>query len=165
MASSRKYAEIAAAALAKMLRDGADSGEVADIVERILADANREQQAQERKHVAEVEAAAASRLARLLAASPAVIYSFEAKGEPDLCQSQHRAAVRLCRQRISRRSNFWRERVHPDDLPRVEAEIGALFDEGQHVCELARVERRVVQQGTELWPDSAADRANIDFSH
>ena len=81
MSSSRKYAEIAAAALAKMLRDGTGSGEVANIVETVLADAKREHLEEEYRHVAEVEAAAADRLARLLDASPAVIYSFEAKGD------------------------------------------------------------------------------------
>ena len=81
MTSSRKYAEIAAAALGKMLRAGADSGKVADIVESVLADATRERDEDERQHLAEVEAAAATRLSRLLDASPAVIYSFEAKGD------------------------------------------------------------------------------------
>jgi hypothetical protein len=41
MTSSRKYAEKAAAALSKVLRDGTDSGKVADIVEMVLADATR----------------------------------------------------------------------------------------------------------------------------
>ena len=41
MTSSRKYAEIAAAVLGKMLRDRADSGKVADIFESVLADATR----------------------------------------------------------------------------------------------------------------------------
>ena len=81
MTSSRKYAEIAAAALGKMLRDGTDSGKVAEIVESVLADATREREDEERQHLAEVEATAATRLARLLDASPAVIYSFEARGD------------------------------------------------------------------------------------
>jgi len=81
MTSSRKYAEKAAAALGKVLRDGADSGKVADFVEAVLADATREREKEERQHLAEVETAAATRLSRLLDASPAVIYSFEAKGD------------------------------------------------------------------------------------
>lgn len=81
MTSSRKYAEIAAAALDKMLPAGIDSGRVADIVESVLADATREREADERQHLVEVEAAAAIRLSGLLDASPAVIYSFEAKGD------------------------------------------------------------------------------------
>ena len=67
----RKYAEIAAASLAKMLKPGTDSGHVADIVETVLADATREQQEGERLHLAETEAAADARLKRLLEASSA----------------------------------------------------------------------------------------------
>ncbi|MET0688721.1 MAG: hypothetical protein ABWY38_05935 [Methyloceanibacter sp.] len=79
--TSRKYAEIAAASLAKMLRPGTDSGHVADIVETVLADATREQREGERLHLAETEAAADARLKRLLDASPAVIYSFKARDD------------------------------------------------------------------------------------
>jgi hypothetical protein len=50
MTSSRKYAEIAAAALGKMLRDGTDSGKVAEIVESVLADATREREDKERQN-------------------------------------------------------------------------------------------------------------------
>jgi adenylate cyclase len=32
-------------------------------------------------------------------------------------------------------SNFWRERVHPEDLASVEAEIEELFKEGKHAIE------------------------------
>ena len=70
MTSNRKYAEIAAAALGKMLPPGTDSQDVADIVESILADATREHEEGERQQVAAVAAAAEIRLARLLDASP-----------------------------------------------------------------------------------------------
>jgi hypothetical protein len=69
MTAPRKYAEIAAAALAKMLNAGTDSGKVADIVESVLAEATREQEEIDRQHLAEVEAAAEVKLARLLGAS------------------------------------------------------------------------------------------------
>src|SRR4029078_12144598 len=81
MIPSRKYAEIAAASLAKMLKAGTDSGKVADIVESVLAEATREHEDQEHRHLAEVEAAAEVKLARLLDASPAVIYSFKARDD------------------------------------------------------------------------------------
>jgi PAS domain S-box-containing protein len=137
MASSRKYGEIAAAALGKMLREGADSGEVADIVESVLADATREHQEEEDRHVAQVEAAAASRLARLLNASPAVIYSFEAKGDftPTFVGENISRLFGYSAGEYLDNPNFWRERVHPDDLPRIEAEMGALFAAGHHVSE------------------------------
>ncbi|HET9273087.1 MAG TPA: PAS domain-containing protein [Methyloceanibacter sp.] len=137
MSSSRKYAEIAAAALAKMLRDGTGSGEVANIVETVLADAKREHLEEEYRHVAEVEAAAADRLARLLDASPAVIYSFEAKGDfrPTFVSDNIARLFGYSAREYLDDPNFWRERVHPNDLPRIEAEMGALFEHGQHVCE------------------------------
>jgi hypothetical protein len=61
MTSNRKYAEIAAAALGKMLPPGTDSSGVADIVESVLADATREHEEGERQHVAEVAAVAEMR--------------------------------------------------------------------------------------------------------
>jgi adenylate cyclase len=31
--------------------------------------------------------------------------------------------------------NFWREHVHPEDLPRIEADVNDLFESGQHALE------------------------------
>jgi PAS domain S-box-containing protein len=120
-----------------MLRDGTDSREVADIVEGVLADATRDHKEEERQHVAEVEAAAASRLARLLDASPAVIYSFEAKGDftPTFVSDNIARLFGYAAKDYLNDPNFWRERVHPDDLPGVETGMGVLFDQGHHVCE------------------------------
>ena len=137
MTSSRKYAEIAAAALGKMLRDRADSGKVADIFESVLADATRERDEDERQHLAEVEAAAATRLSRLLEASPAVIYSFEAKGDfaPTFVSENIMRLFGYAASEYLENPNFWRERVHPDDLPRIEGEMDALFEQGHHAIE------------------------------
>jgi PAS domain S-box-containing protein len=137
MTSSRKYAEIAAAALDKMLPAGIDSGKVADIVESVLADATREREQDERQHLAEVEAAAATRLSRLLDASPAVIYSFEAKGDfaPTFVSDNIMRLFGYAASEYLENPNFWRERVHPDDLRRVEGEMDALFEQGHHALE------------------------------
>jgi PAS domain S-box-containing protein len=137
MTSSRKYAEIAAAALGKMLRDGTDSGKVTEIVESVLADATRKREDEERQHLAEVEATAATRLARLLDASPAVIYSFEASGDfsPTFVSDNITRLFGYAASEYLDDPNFWRERVHPDDLPRIEAEMGVLFKAGEHVSE------------------------------
>jgi adenylate cyclase len=115
MSSSRKYAEIAAAALAKLLQDGTDSRKVVDIVEGVLADAKREHREEEHQHVAEVEAAAADRLARLLDASPAVIYSFEAKGDfrPTFVSDNIARLFGYQAREYLDDPNFWREHVHP----------------------------------------------------
>ena len=137
MTSSRKYAEIAATALGKMLRADADSGKVADIFESVLADATRERDEDERQHLAEVEAAAAIRLSRLLEASPAVIYSFEAKGDfaPTFVSENIMRLFGYAASEYLENPNFWRERVHPDDLPRIEGEMDALFEQGHHAIE------------------------------
>jgi len=149
MIPPRKYAEIAAASLAKMLKAGTDSGKVADIVESVLAEATREHEEQERQHLAEVEAAAEVKLARLLDASPAVIYSFKARDDfAPLFVSQN--IMRLfgyAAREYLEDPNFWRERVHPEDLARVEAEIGDLFQEGKHAIEY-RFRRK---DGTYSW--------------
>jgi PAS domain S-box-containing protein len=149
MTSSRKYAEIAAAALGRLLPPGADAGEVADIVESVLADATRERDERERLHVADVEAAAATRLARLLDASPAVIYSFKAKGDfaPTFASDNIKRLFGYDAGEYLTDPNFWRERVHPDDLATVEAEMGELFEKGRHVSEY-RFRRK---DGTYCW--------------
>ena len=132
MTSSRKYAEIAAAALDKMLPAGIDSGQVADIVESVLADATREREEDERQHLGELEAAAAIRLSRLLDACPAVIYSFEAKGDfaPTFVSDNIMRLFGYAASEYLENPNFWRERVHPDDLPRIETEMDVLFEQG-----------------------------------
>jgi PAS domain S-box-containing protein len=137
MTSSRKFAEIAAAALGKMLPAGTDSGKVADIVEGVLADATREREQDERQHLAEVEAAAATRLSRLLDASPAVIYSFEAKGDfaPTFVSENIMRLFGYAASEYLENPDFWRERVHPDDLQRIETEMDVLFEQGHHAIE------------------------------
>jgi PAS domain S-box-containing protein len=137
MTSSRKFAEIAAAALGKVLPPGVDSNDVADIVESVLAEASREHKEQERQHLAKVEAAAKERLARLLDASPAVIYSFEAKGDfaPTFVSANIARLFGYSPSEYLENPNFWRERVHAEDLARVEHEVGSLFEHGRHAIE------------------------------
>ena len=137
MTSSRRYAEIAAASLGKVLLAGTDPGKVADIVESVLVDATHEREQDERQHLAEVEAAAATRLSRLLDASPAVIYSFEAKGAflPTFVSENIRRLFGYAPSEYLDNPNFWRERVHPEDLPRIEAAISGLFERGYHAVE------------------------------
>jgi adenylate cyclase len=120
-----------------MLRAGTDSGKVADIVESILAEATREHEEGERRHLAEAEAAAEIKLSRLLGASPAVIYSFKAKDDfaPIFVSDNISRLFGYAVHKYLDDPNFWRERVHPEDLARVESEIGELFKEGKHALE------------------------------
>ena len=135
--TTRKYAEIAATSLANMLKPGTDSGHVADIVEIVLADATREQQEGERLHLAETEAAADARLKRLLDASPAVTYSFKARDDfaPTFVSRNIARLFGYDSAEYLGNPNFWREHVHPEDLPRIEAEIGQLFETGEQTLE------------------------------
>jgi PAS domain S-box-containing protein len=82
-------------------------------------------------------AAAGARLARLLDASPAVVYSFEAKGNfsPTYVSDNITRLFGYAAQEYLDDPNFWRGHVHPDDLARVEAEMSGLFAEGRHACE------------------------------
>ena len=120
-----------------MLKAGTEPGKVADIVESVLAEATREQEEVERQHLAEVEAAVEVKLARLLGASPAVIYSFKAKDDfaPTFVSDNIGRLFGYSPREYLDDANFWRVRVHPDDLPRVEAEVGDLFEQGKQAIE------------------------------
>jgi PAS fold len=74
-------------------------------------------------HLAEVEAAAEVKLARLLGVSRRRTIS---------CRPSSATTSRAC---SAIDPNFWRERVHPEDLARVEAKVGDLFKEGKHAIE------------------------------
>jgi adenylate cyclase len=119
-----------------MLPAGTGSEKVADIVENVLADATREHEEGERQHVAAVEAAAATRLSRLLSASPAVIYSFKARDDftATFVGDNITRLFGYTASEYLDNPNFWRERVHPDDLPQIEA-VGNLFRTGNHALE------------------------------
>lgn len=137
MTVQRKYAERAAAALADLLRDGADPAQAADIIEAKMGDAARDREREEQKHLLDVEASAEARLKHLLGASPAVIYSFRAQGDfaPTFVSEN---ITRLFGYRPSEyleHPDFWRVHVHPDDFERVEAEQADLFDDGGHTAE------------------------------
>ena len=84
MATPQVHAANAAAALRGMLRISPaeyDDRGVAAIIERAVADATAELEDLGRRRIEDERAAAQDRLARLLSSSPAVIYSFEARGD------------------------------------------------------------------------------------
>jgi adenylate cyclase len=89
------------------------------------------------------------KLARLLDASPAVIYSFKARDDfaPLFVSQNITRLFGYAAREYLEDPNFWRERVHPEDLARVEAEIGDLFQEGKHAIEY-RFRRK---DGTYSW--------------
>ena len=77
------------------------------------------------------------RLESLLSSSPAVLYSFEATGDfrPTFISDNIRRLFGYEPCQYLEEPNFWLDRVHPDDLPRVMAEIASLFATGHHTYE------------------------------
>jgi two-component system, sensor histidine kinase and response regulator len=140
MMKSRDYAESATTALLRLLPAAPaeiNTKAIADIIEQALNDASREQEKRELQRVADVQASAHARLSRLLNASPAVIYSFLASGnfEPSFVSESITRLFGYSPCEYLENPDFWRERVHPDDLTRVEAEVDRLFQNGNHSLE------------------------------
>ena len=83
------------------------------------------------------KSAARARLTQLLASSPAVIYSFKASGDfrPTFVSQNIKDWLGYEQRDYLDSPDFWRSRVHPDDLPRVEGEFGQLFEHGRHTLE------------------------------
>jgi PAS domain S-box-containing protein len=78
-----------------------------------------------------------SRLTQLLTASPAVIYSFKASGDfaPTFVSANIETLFGYGPREYLENANFWSERVHPEDLKRVESEIARQLKNGKHVLE------------------------------
>jgi PAS domain S-box-containing protein len=85
----------------------------------------------------------------LVSASPAVIYSFKATGDyaPTFVSENIREFLGYELSDYLENPNFWRERVHPEDLAGVEDEITSLFSNGMHGLEY-RFRR---QDGSYCW--------------
>ena len=90
-----------------------------------------------RDHAAEVQAAVQARLVQLLGSSPAVIYSFEATGTfgPKFVSDSIRRVFGYDPHDYLENPEFWRDRVHPEDLTRVEAEVSRTFESGVNAVE------------------------------
>lgn len=150
MRSAREHAEHAAAALAQVLELPADSLEGATaVIEQAVRAATREREAETRRRLKEVRAAAQKHLARLLSSSPAVIYSFEASGDfaPTFVSDNIRDVFGYAPGEYLEDPSFWRDRVHPDDLARVEEAVWKLFQSGVQAVEY-RFRRK---DGTYCW--------------
>ena len=85
-----------------------------------------------RKKAEEAEDAVQARLALLLETAPAVIYSFKASGDyaPTFVSENIKRLLGYCPDKYLKNADFWRKRVHPDDLPQVEAEQVKVFEQG-----------------------------------
>jgi PAS domain S-box-containing protein len=152
MATAREHAEKATAALYGFLATSIadDKREtIAKVIERTVINATVEHKENERRRAEAARAIAHEQMERLLSASPAVIYSFSARGNfaPTFVSANIQRVFGYEQREYLNDPDFWRERVHPDDLARVEEEIAQLFRNGVHAVEY-RFRRR---DGSYCW--------------
>ena len=128
--TQRQQAEVVAAAVLHALETSSSSSfdlkAIADVVEQNLQNVTREQEQREHEH-----------LSRLLSVSPAVIYSFLARGSfaPSFVSENLTRIFGYRTGEYLENPDFWRSRVHPEDLARIESEITQLFSNGSQVVE------------------------------
>ena len=98
---------------------------------------------------AEAQKEARAQVERLLASSPAVIYSFKATGDfgPTFVSQNIKDLLGYEQRDYLESPDFWRRCVHPDDLAGVEAEFGHLFKKGRHTVEY----RFLKKDGSYCW--------------
>jgi len=151
MTTPSEYARNAAATLHEVLNiapshfdvDGASA-----VIEKVIRHATRERESRNRRQLSEVKAAAQERLLRLLSSSPAVIYSFTASGDfaPTFVSDNIGTVFGYTPAEYLENPSFWRDRVHPDDLARVEEAISKFFHNGVQSVEY-RFRRRDLARG------------------
>jgi len=102
-----------------------------------------------RKTAEEAKAAAHTRLARLLASSPAVIYSYKASGDfrPTFVSQNIRDWLGYEPEQYLENPDFWWRCVHPDDRAALESSSARLFKQGRHTVEY----RFLRNDGTYCW--------------
>ena len=91
----------------------------------------------QRKAAEHAEDALKARIALLLESAPAVVYSFAATGDfaPTFISENVKRVLGYCPDEYLKNADFWRSRVHPEDLAAVAAEEAKLFEQGQHTAE------------------------------
>jgi len=135
MTTASEYARNAAATLHETLNIAPshfDVDSASAVIEKVIKHATRERESRSRRQLSEVKAAARERLVRLLSSSPAVIYSFKASGDfaPTFVSDNIGTVFGYTTAEYLENPSFWRERVHPDDLARVEEAISKFFHNG-----------------------------------
>ncbi len=140
MMTAREYAKNATAVLHHILHipaDEFDNDGTAAVIEQAIRDATRDRDSRVGEILKEAQAAAQQRLTWLLSSSPAVIYSFKATGDfaPTFVSENIRTVFGYAPGEYLEHPSFWRDRVHPDDLNRVEQTISQFFQNGTHAVE------------------------------
>jgi len=106
-----------------------------------------------RKQIGEALVAAQDRIGRLLSSAPAVVYSYKATGDfaPTFVSQNIREQLGYEPHEYLEHADFWRGRVHPEELAAVEAEAAQLFKKGRHTVEY----RFRKKDGTYCWVNDA----------
>ena len=133
MSAARKQAETVAAAILRQLRldaSKADAEAVALMVDQALCEAAQKQEKQDLERIAEVQASAHLHLSRLLNTSPAVIYCRSASGhyEPTFVSDSIKRLFGCTPREYLANPYLWRDFVHPDDVPRINAWVDVMFE-------------------------------------
>ena len=152
MSRVRDHAEKAAARVLRML--SAAPGEVnakslADAIEIAIDEATREQEKKALQRIADIQESAHVHFSRLVNASPAVIYCRLATGnfQPTFVSESISRLFEVSAREYLDHPDLWRERVHPDDVARIDAWIEQPFEDDRRAIEY-RVRR---QDGSYCW--------------
>ena len=88
-----------------------------------------------RKQIGEALVAAQDRLVRVLSSAPAMIYSYKATGDfaPNIVSENIKSLLGYEPREYLENADFWRERVHADDLAAVN-EVGSPVQERPSHC-------------------------------
>jgi adenylate cyclase len=156
MHTPSEYARNAATALPEVLNiapDDFDVDSASAVIEKVIRHAARDRESRSRRQLSEMKTAAQQRLVRLLSSSPAVIYSFKASGDfaPTFVSDNIGTVFGYTPAEYLDDPSFWRDRVHPDDLARVEEAISKFFHNGVQSVEY-RFRRR---DGSYCWVNDA----------
>ena len=140
MTTPSEHAKSAVVALHQLLdvsAGGFDVESTTAVIEQAIRNATRARERQAHRQLKEAQAAAEARLERLLGSSPAVIYSFKAKDDfgPTFVSDNIADIFGYAPSEYLEDPSFWRDRVHPEDLARVEEAIAKFFENGVHSVE------------------------------
>jgi two-component system, sensor histidine kinase and response regulator len=152
MSAARKQAETVAAKVMRLLGaapGGADVEALTLLIDQALSQAAQAQEKRDLERIAEVQASAHAHLGQLLNASPAVIYCRAASGhyKPTFVSDSVTKLFGCSPRDYLGDPYFWRNRVHPDDVARIDAWVDRMFDQDRGSIEY-RVRR---EDGTYMW--------------
>ena len=152
MSAAREQAETVAGRVLRLLRvepPQADAEAVASLIEQAICDAAQKQEKRSLERIADIQASAHAHLSRLLNASPAVIYCRAAKGdyEPTFVSDSINRLFGCSAREYLANPHLWRNYVHPDDIPRIDAWV-----EGTDESDSRSIEYRIRRpDGSYFW--------------